>query len=417
MRQFYMNILQIHGTDQSIGGGSIAMLRLQEGIRRAGIRSQVLCINPTSPDSVAFPQVRTEGRLRAFTSRLGLNELHNLGSFKIPSLSAYHDADLFHIHCIHGGFFNYLALPVLTKRKPAIYTLHDMWPFTGHCGQSLGCERWKEGCGRCPYPEIPDPIRRDATAWEWRIKQWSYRHSNLLIVAPSKWLYGLARESMLNRFQIEHIPHGVDTDVYRPLDREMSRSALGIPSGKKVLLYVVRRMNLSHKTAYMKGADVLVRALQMLPESLKNDTVLLLIGEGGDVIARELSMTVISLGVVSSDQLKALAYSAADVFVFPSRAENLPLVVIESMACGTPTVAFNVGGMADVVRPRLTGLLAEREDTTELSNHIVRLLEDSRLQEELRRHCREIALKEYSLELYANRHIALYRQVLRSVAA
>jgi len=412
-----MNILQIHGSDQSTGGGSIAMLRLQEGIRRAGVRSRVLCINPTSPDSVALPQVRGEGRVRALTTRLGLNELHNLGSFKIPSLSACADADVFHIHCLHGGFFNYFALPMLTKTKPAIYTLHDMWPFTGHCGQSFGCERWKEGCGRCPYPDIPDPIRRDATAWEWKIKQWSYRRSNLTIVAPSKWLYGLAQESMLNRFQIEHIPHGLDTDVYRPLDRDMSRSALGIPAEKKVLLYVVRRMNLSHKTAHLKGADLLVRALQGMPDSLKKDIVLLLIGEGGDVLARELSIKVMSLGVISNDHLKVLAYSAADVFVFPSRAENLPLVVIESMACGTPTVAFNVGGMSDLVRPGLTGFLARPNDTKELSAGIVQLLENENLRGQLSQHCREIAEKEYSLQLYANRHVALYRQILGTVAA
>ena len=112
-------------------GGPIAMLRLQEGVRKAGIHSRILCLTPTRADSVAIPRVRGEGRLRAVTSRLGLNELHSLGTFKIQNLAAYAEADLLHIHGLHGGFFNYLALPLLTKRKPAIYTLHDMWPFTG----------------------------------------------------------------------------------------------------------------------------------------------------------------------------------------------------------------------------------------------------------------------------------------------
>ena len=412
-----MNVLQIHGTDAGAGGGPIAMLRLQEGLRKAGVHSRILCVNPTRADSVAIPQVRGEGRLRALTSRLGFNELHCLGTFRIPNLAAYAEADLLHIHCLHGGFFNYLALPLLTKTKPAIYTLHDMWPFTGHCVHSLDCDRWKNGCGRCPYPEMPNEIQRDATWWEWRLKEWGYRRSNLTIVAPSTWMYELARQSMLSHFPIQHIPHGMDTDLYRPLDPEMSRAALGIPPGKKVLLYIVRRMNPSHKAAWMKGADLLVRAIQDLPASLRRETVLLLVGEGGEALGTRARYDHVPLGFVSSDRLKALAYSAADLFVFPSRAENFALVLIESMACGTPAVAFRVGGVPDIVRPGLTGFLAEPEDPKQLAAGIVQLLEDAELRARMKRQCREIAVKEYTLDLHIERHVALYRQTLESVAA
>ena len=407
-----MKVLQLHATDAAIGGGSIAMLRLQEGMRRVGVKSRILCLNPTDTDSVAFPRARGESRLRTVTWRLGLNDLHCLGTFKIPTLSAYVDADLLHIHCLHSGFFNYLALPLLTKSKPAVYTLHDMWPFTGHCVHSFDCDRWKSGCGKCPYPEMPNAIRRDATWWEWRLKNWSYRRSNLTFVAPSRWLYELARQSMLNHFPIHHIPHGVDTEVYRPLDREMSRAALGIPAGKKVLLYLARRMNPSHKASYIKGADVLAQALRDLPASLRKDTVLLLVGEGANAFAGEVDMPTISLGFVSSDRLKAVVYSAADLFLFPSRAENFPLVLLESMACGTPSVAFRVGGVPELVRPGVTGLLAEPQDGKQFSAGVLRILEDTDLRAHLSVECRSIALKEYSLDLHIDRHVALYRQTL-----
>ena len=412
-----MNILQVHGIDAGTGGGPIAMLRLQEGLRKAGVHSRILCPAPAHTDSVAIPRVRLEGRLRAVCSRLGLNEVDSLGAFRVRHLPAYADADLLHLHCLHGGFFNYLTLPRLTKAKPAIYTLHDMWPFTGHCVHSFDCERWESGCGRCPYPQMPNAVRRDATWWEWKLKNWSYRRSNLTIVVPSTWMYRLARRSMLKDFHIQHIPHGVDTDMYKPLDPEVSRAALGIPPGKKVLLYMVRRMDPSHRVAWMKGADLLVRAVQQMPASLKRETMLLLVGEGGEALARKLDIAATPLGFVVSDRLKALVCSAADLLVLPSRAETFGLVLIESMACGTPAVAFSVGGVTDLVRPGITGFLAEPEDAKGLSEGIVQLLEDANARASLRLHCREIAVKEYHVDLYVNRHIALYQDALQSVAA
>ncbi len=411
-----VNVLQLHGTDSGAGGGPIAMLRLHEGLGKFGVQSQILCPRATRPDSVAIPHVLGTSRLRALTMKTGLNELHCLGSFKIPRMSAYTNTDLLHIHCLHGGFFHYLALPQLTRRKPAVYTLHDMWPFTGHCVYSLDCERWKSGCGECPYPEMPNDIRRDATRWEWKLKDSAYRQSKLTIVVPSTWMQRLASESMMRRFPIKYIPHGVDLELYRPLDQEMSRAALGITSGKRVLLYLVRRMNPSHKTSWIKGADVLVKALRELPSALKKETVLLLVGDGGEAFARGLDMGVISTGFVSSDRLKALAYSAADAFLFPSRADNAPLVLIETMACGTPTVAFNVGGVSDMVRPGVTGLLADPEDHKQFAARIVELLENTPLRAHMRLQARAIAEKEYPLDLYVERHAALYREVLASGA-
>jgi glycosyltransferase involved in cell wall biosynthesis len=221
---------------------------------------------------------------------------------------------------------------------------------------------------------------------------------------------------MLNHLQIRHIPHGVDTDVYRPLDKDFSRSVLGIPAGKKVLLFMARRMDPSHKTGHMKGTDLLARAIQEMPITLRRQTIMLLVGEGGDAFAREIDMEAVSLGFVSSDRLKAIVYSAADVFVFPSRAENLPLVLIESMACGTPMVSFKVGGVPDLVRPGVTGLLAEPENPKQLAAHFVELLEDVDLRTRLSRQCRTIAMEEYPLSLYIDRHVALYRRTVTSFA-
>ncbi len=186
-----------------------------------------------------------------------------------------------------------------------------MWALTGHCGYSYDCERWKFGCGKCPYPDVHPPIRRDGTRIEWWLKNRVYSRSNLTLVSPSTWLKKLAKESMINRFPIKQIPNGVDTDIYRPLDSEQCRSLLGIPGGKHVLMFAA--VNLKD---HRKGGDLLINALQSLPQSLKAETVLIVLGQSGGTIAETVGIQTLDLGYVSSDRLKTIAYSAADLFIF-----------------------------------------------------------------------------------------------------
>nr|WP_256380181.1 glycosyltransferase [Anabaena sp. 90] len=126
-----------------------------------------------------------------------------------------------------------------------------------------------------------------------------------------------------------------------------------------------------------------------------------------------INMKVFSFGYLKSDRLKSIAYSAADLFIFPTRADNLPLVLQESMACGTPMVSFNIGGVPDLVRPGITGYLAHSENTQDFCDGIVKLLEDEPLRQKMSENCRDIALKEYSLDLQAQRYIQLYQQLLQ----
>jgi len=156
----------------------------------------------------------------------------------------------------------------------------------------------------------------------------------------------------------------------------------------------------------------LVKALLNLPASLKNELVLLTMGEGGETFAKAVAMNALHLGYVSSDHLKSIAFSAADLFLFPTRADNSPVVLQESMACGTPMVSFDVGGVPELVLPAVTGYLAKPEDDRDFSKGILNLLEDETLRHEMGRRCREIALQEFSLGLQARKYIELYRQAL-----
>lgn len=406
-----MNVLHINQSDIT-GGAAIAGYRLHQGLLAHNINSRLLVGEfKTSSDKVAtIPRkYRVENQIFRFNWRLGLNYINLISTFDIPKHTFYQAADILNFHNLHTGYFNYLAIPSLTECKPAVFTLHDMWSFTGHCAYSYDCDRWKIGCGKCPYPNIYPAIGRDNTCLEWKLKNWVYSRSNLNIVTPSNWLTEQVKQSMLNRFPIHHIPYGIDTEAYQPLDPEQCRSLLGIPPGKKVLVFGSENLQDARK-----GGDLLLKALQRLPESLKAETVLLTLGDGGESISASVGMPTLNLGYVSSDRLKSIAYSSADLFIFPTRADNLPLVLQESMACGIPLISFKIGGVPDVLRPGITGYLAEPENVEDFCNGIIQLLEDQNLRERMGQNCRAIALKEYPLELQAQRYIKLYRQVLQN---
>ena len=402
-----MKILHINQSDIS-GGAGIAGYRLHQSLLDRGIDSRLL-VGKTKLKSDRVAKVRRkrrwENQLFRLSSRLGLNYLNLISSFDIPKHEFYQNADLLNFHNLHSGYFNYLAVPKLTEHKPAVFTLHDMWSFTGHCAYSYSCDRWKQGCGQCPDLNTYPAVKRDNTDWEWKLKDWVYSRSNLAIVTLSSWLTKQVQQSMLSRFPIHQIPNGIDIEAYQPIDSEKCRYILGIPNNKKVLMFGAANIE-----DFRKGGDLLVEALSKLPESLKTETILLTLGYGGESIANTVGIETIDLGYISSDRLKAIAYSAADLFIFPTRADNLPLVLQESMACGTPMVSFKVGGVPDLVRHDVTGYLAIPEDSNDFCQGIIQLLEDEQLRTKMKQNCRDIALKEYSLKLQAQKYLEIYQK-------
>jgi glycosyltransferase involved in cell wall biosynthesis len=404
----------LHFNQSDIGGGAgIAGYRLHNALMDRGIESHILVApgnKKTGSDLVtALPPPGLPEKIRyRIGSRFGLHYLHILSTFGLTNNALYQESDVLNFHNIHQGYFNYLAIPKLTQDKPAIFTLHDMWSFTGHCAYSYDCDRWKTGCGQCPYPEVYPAVFYDNTAIEWKLKKWVYGHSNLTIVAPSRWLIAQVQQSMLSHFPIHHIPSGIDTDAFQPLDSEQCRNLLGIPSGKKVLMFGAESFSDARK-----GGDILCQALADLPLALKQDLVLLTIGNHREPIEELLGIQTISLGFMTSDRLRCIAYSAADLLLCPTRADNLPLILQESMSCGTPMVSFKVGGVPDFVRPGETGYLAEPENTEDFRQGIMELLENDILRQQMAKNCREITLNEYTLEIQAQRYIDLYNIALK----
>jgi glycosyltransferase involved in cell wall biosynthesis len=410
-----MKVLHINQSDVG-GGAAIAGYRLHQGLLQQGVDSKLLVGLPqtTDPRVARVPRRNypLAGLLKKITDELGLNYVSHLATWKIPSHKFYQEADILNFHNLHTGYFNYLFLPYLTRNKPAIYTLHDMWSFTGHCAYSFDCSRWQKGCGQCPYPDAYPAIKRDNTELEWKLKKWIYEQANLIIVTPSQWLMNQAKLSILNRFAIYWIPNGLDTNLYVPLNKQECRRCLQVSHYRYILL--TASVNLQDPR---KGTDLLIKAINCLPDHLRRDTILLVMGSGGELIKSEIQVDVISFGYVGIDQLKVMIFSAADLFIFPTRADIFGLVAQEAMACGTPMISFDVGGVPELVRPGITGELAEPENPQDLARKIEQLLVDRETRQKMSQNCREVAVQEYDLALQAQRYIQIYQQALANFSS
>ncbi len=410
-----MNVLTLTYNDYGAAGGtSTATYRHHRILKENGINSHILCRvkRLEEPDSVEIPRSKVgEHLIREVTSRLGFNDLHGISSFNIYKHPLFKAADILHLHSLHSGYFNYFALPRLTMEKPTVWSLHDFWAITGHCTYFSDCGRWKTGCGRCPYPDTYTPIRRDSTAYEWSMKKSIYEKSRLHLVVSSEWVRNQIKDSILGNFPIECIPWGVDTDIYEPLDKEECRRILGIPKGKKVLMFGA--VNSSWK---VKGADLLVKALQALPASLKKETILLTMGKMGEDMMNSIDMKAIHLGFVENERFQAIIYSAADLFVLPSREETFGLTVIESMACGTPVAAFAAGPIPERVIHDVTGMTAEPENSQDLAKIITRMLEDDGHRKKMAVNGRSLILSDYCLMQQTRKYIDLYKRLLEQPA-
>ena len=282
--------------------------------------------------------------------------------------------DIAHFHNLHGSYFDVRALPSISAATPTMLTLHDAWLLTGHCTYPLMCERWRTGCGSCPDLSLYVPLHADASADNWRVKHDAVRASRLAIATPSRWLLRMVEESRLvhEHTDVRCIPNGVDTRIFKPGDKHAARRELGLPHDARIAVVAAKGL----KSNQFKGFGALSAALELLGNrDLGGRTVFLALGEEApDRIIGEIELTFSAF--VRDPKRVARCYQAADLYVHPAIAENLPLAVIEAMACGIPVVASDVGGIPELVISGETGLLFSANDAAALAEKIEALLRD-----------------------------------------
>jgi glycosyltransferase involved in cell wall biosynthesis len=407
-----VNILQINEKD-IVGGATACMMRLHEAFRERGQISRILVGRSEADMGEGCQVIPKQSLFSRFCyhdcNLMGLNFAGILGKRRITKHPFFMNADVVHLHNLQGGYFNYLWLMRISMLKPVVWTLHDMWALTGHCAHSFDCERWQTGCGQCPYPKTYPAVRRDATHWDWYLKQHVYQHSNITIVCPSKWLANLVQQSTLSHFPIYQIANGVDTDTYQPRDTAKAREKLRIPFNKRVLLFAADDLNNP-----FKDFQLLLESLKNLNPDMKKQLLLLTLGRSEAQEESFCGIPVHKLGYIKDDYLKSQVYSAADVFAFPTRADNQPLVLLEALACGCPAVATNVGGVPEIVRHKITGYLARKGDLIEFRAGLELLLGDDNLRKEMSVDCRKMIVNKYDIRAQVRGLISVYNNAIQS---
>lgn len=411
------------GTNDIQGGAARASYRLHQGLQAIGVNSQMLVQTKYSDDRTVIGSPTTSGIGKVIAgSRLSLDPLplrlypkRDPSSFSLQWLPdnlvskvAQLELDIVNFHWINAGYIQIETLAKLNKLLPLVLTLHDMWAFTGGCHYSGDCDRYTISCGACP--QLGSSKDWDLSRWVWQRKAKAWQNLNLTIVALSSWLGNCARSSSLFKdLRVEIIPNGIDTEKYRPISRQTARELLRLPQDKQLILFGALKATSDKR----KGFHLLQPALQELSQSGWQDKLELgIFGASRPKNLPELGFKAHYLDSMSDDLSLSLIYSAADVFVLPSIEDNLPNTVMEAISCGTPCVAFKIGGIPDMVEHQQNGYLAQPYKIEDLARGIAWVLENEARHQKLSYRAREKAERKFALEIPARRYLSLFNEIL-----
>ncbi|HSV14047.1 MAG TPA: glycosyltransferase family 4 protein [Tepidisphaeraceae bacterium] len=417
-----MRILHLSTSDTS-GGAARAAYRLHTGLRRLGHDSTMLVLKRTSGDpSVNGLRWSTDFATRFRRRRRRKQIARNFEPYKrtLPAgFEIFSDdrseagfdlarqlppCDLINLHWVAGLIDYELFFDNLPKGVPLVWRLADMGALTGGCHYDGGCGKFTAACGACPV--LGSNVEHDLSRDVWTRKNAALSNlpdDDLHLVGTTRWIAGEARRSsLLGRFPVTVIPNGLDTDDFAPRDKRFSRDTLGVPRDAKVVLFAAESSNNKRK-----GFDYVAAALAGMAD--EPNLFLLSIGGGDPQVA---NVPHLHLGRITNDRMLSVIYSAADVFAMPSLQESFGQTITESMACGTPVVAFNTGGIPDLVRPGITGQLAAAGDAAALRDSMRQILRNPASWPQLSANCRRIAIEEYSLQTQAQRYAELYQTIL-----
>lgn len=423
-----MKILLVNTFDR--GGAGSACIRLHNGMLQQGIDSKLLLKSKqkNTPNTYQLkPNQKKLSTIQKIERKL-LRVLRTLGvvkkqpiskkqtflknrsagleffsfpdaNFDITASKLYQEADIINLHWV-ADFLDYKSF-FEKNTKPVVWTLHDMNPFTGG-------EHYEEhylGIDKFGYPLKRIRSKEEESIFNENIKikkRALAEIKNLTIVTPSEWLAEEARKSeVFNSLPVHCIPNSLDSEVFRPRDKEYSKNLLGIPKDKRVVLFVADSMSNNRK-----GFVFLKRAFQQMQ---MDNVVLCAIGNKTEAL--ESIDNIIELGPIYDERLMSIAFSAADVFVIPSLMDNLPNTVMESLMCGTPVIGFPIGGIPDMVKDGKNGLIAKEISVNALGETLKTFL--NTVDDFERNSIRNEAVKNYDLKIQANSYIDLFESILK----
>ncbi len=399
------------------GGAALAASRLATGLIQAGQTVTRLVAQPSEHKHEWPREVLTPGNpfrnqiIRKFLPAQSRTRWDEKTARQLldQTLSRL-KPDVINVHNLHWAAWlgwNPQLLEICVAHAPTVWTLHDMWSFTGRCANNDQCQKFPTGCdAACPTPGEYPPLAPELIAGAWAKRQQLFQsHPQLAAITPSQWMAEEAQRGLWKNHRVEVIANGLPLSVFTPIDRTVARQALGITGEGPVLLMAAQTIGEKRK-----GGQILVDALKKL--SLRPLTLLTL--GSGQLSLNEPGIFNQPLGHIDHERSLALAYSAADLFVHPSTGDNLPNVIAEALACGTPVAAFPIGGVPEMVLPGTTGWLAKAVSAEALADVLNRALEELRQGTDLRASCRATAESLYSLPLQVQRYESIFASLIEA---
>lgn len=404
------------------GGAARAAYRIHQGLRKIGVDSSMAVLQKTTNDPHVLTPLGRSGKLKGMIrQRLAsglLSQqkttnpvLHSL-NFMPSGLAKWlnqSEADIINLHWLGGESIS--ISEIATIQKPIVWTMHDMWPFSGaeHYDDLAHANRYKtiycDSNRPSPYTGV------DLDAWVHRLKKKKWHGKTIHLASPSKWLAECAVNSDLFKKQpIRVLPNGIDCNVYKPIDRKLARKILNLPQDKKLILFGA----MSSTSDSRKGFHLLCPALKKLAQQpdFLNQTELMIFGASEPISVPDFGLPAHYLGRINDDTSLALLYSAADVFAAPSMQDNLPNTLVEALACGTPCVAFDIGGMPDLISHQSNGYLAKAFDIDDLASGIAWVLAQE--SDTMRNSSRRSAENQFDDGLVATRYVQYYKDILNN---
>lgn len=309
--------------------------------------------------------------------------------------------DIVHLHWIGAGM---LKIEDLLKIKaPIVWSLHDNWAFTGGCHVMWDCEKYKNNCGKCP--NLNSQNEYDLSRRQWRRKQSTYENLNqLTIVGMSNWISKKAKEStLLKNKRIITLPNLLETEFFKPLDIKVGRFRWNLPHDKKIILFGANWADQDIN----KGYNTLFESIN----KLTGDFEIAIFGMEESNNLQRFNYKTHYLGYIKDEQDLRLLYSAADVTLVPSLQENLSNVIMESMSCGTPVVAYNIGGNSDLIEHKINGYMAEPYKISDFVRGIEWVLHNEALHE-LKKKSRDKIQMEFDEQLISFKYQKMYESLI-----
>lgn len=402
-----MKLLQINSSD--FLGSRFNGYAIQDRLQQRGLDTHYLVWRRYSDDpsvelAYNFPYSRhMTALLNRVEGLLSLQSRLHLQWLTLPLDRRFRSADVVHYHVIHDGYFSLSALPLLSRKKPTVWTFHDPWPMTGHCLYPIDCTHWQFGCGNCPDLKLPFPLRRDRTHQNWKHKEAIYAKVDADVIVASRWMKDLAEQSPLTRgFRVHLVPFGLDLDRFRPRPPDQARERLGVFPGHTVI---------GHRAVEnpYKGLEQLKQALRRL----KTDRPICIVttqskGVFDEFIGR---YQIVELGWTNDENLLIESYQAIDFYVMPSLAEAFGLMAAEAMACGKPVVCFEGTSLPEVTFAPDAGVAVPRnaDALAAAIDHLVESPDEVRLRGE---RARQLTEANYGIDLYLDRLIGIYQAAI-----